>query len=113
MQPMTRTTGNCNEFIAVSTCSLLLLAAAAGPADAGCSFEPQGEGRVAAVIDARSFRLEDGREVLLAGIEPAQSEQTKNISALSAIVAGRELKLSGPDDTPDRYGRQPAFVFVG
>jgi hypothetical protein len=80
---------------------------------AGCSFEPQGDGRVTAVIDARSFRLADGREVILAGIESAGSQQTKNISALSAILAGREVTLSGPDDTPDRYGRQPAFVFVG
>jgi hypothetical protein len=33
---------------------------------AGCSFAPQREGRVAAVLDARGFRLEDGREVRLA-----------------------------------------------
>jgi endonuclease YncB( thermonuclease family) len=116
MQPMTRTTGNCNEFIALaSTCSLLLLAAAASPADAaGCSFEPQGEGRVAAIIDARSFRLEDGREVRLAGIEPVISEtaQANRTSALAAIVAGHEVTLSGEDDAPDRYGRQPALVFL-
>jgi hypothetical protein len=31
---------------------------------------------------------------------------------LSAIVTGREVTLHGPDDTPDRYGRQPAFVFL-
>jgi len=100
------------KFVIVAlTCSLV---AANGPAIAGgCAFEPQGEGRVAAVIDARSFRLEDGREVVLAGIEPAGSETSKNISALSAIVAGREVALSGQDDTPDRYGRQPAFVLVG
>src|SRR5882757_4851511 len=113
---MTRTTGNCNEFIALaSTCGLLLLAAAASPADAtGCSFEPQGEGRVAAVIDARSFRLEDGREVRLAGIEPVISEKTKanRTAALAAVVAGHDVRLSGEDDTPDRYGRQPAFVFL-
>jgi endonuclease YncB( thermonuclease family) len=116
MQPMTRTTGNCNEFIALAwTCSLLLLAAAASPADAaGCSFEPQGEGRVAAIIDARSFRLEDGREVRLAGIEPVISETatTNRTSALAAIVAGHEVTLSGEDDAPDRYGRQPALVFL-
>jgi hypothetical protein len=102
---------SCRKFVAVGfTCGIV----ANGPAvAAGCFFEPQGEGRVAAVIDPRSFRLEDGREVVLAGIEPSLSEQTKNISALSAIVAGREVTLSGPDDTPDRYGRQPAFVFVG
>ena len=30
---------------------------------APCWFQPQGEGRVAAIIDARSFRLGDGREI--------------------------------------------------
>jgi len=64
------------------------------------------------VIDARTFRLEDGREVRLAGVEPVASEKAKETSALSAIVAGREVMLRGEDDTPDRYGRQPAFVFI-
>ena len=87
--------------------------AASGPAIAGaCAFEPQGDGRVAAVIDARSFRLEDGREVVLAGIEPVAAERSKNISALSVMVAGRQVTLSGQDDTPDRYGREPAFAFL-
>jgi endonuclease YncB( thermonuclease family) len=93
------------------TCSLVV---ANGAAIAGaCAFEPQGDGRVAAIIDARSFRLDDGREVVLAGIEPVGAEKSKNISALSAIVAGREVSLSGQDDTPDRYGREPAFAFLG
>jgi endonuclease YncB( thermonuclease family) len=93
----------------------LLMGAAGGPAiAAGCSFEPQGEGRVIAVLDARSFRLQDGREVRLDGIEPAVGEKTSanRTSALSAILAGHEVTLRGQDDTPDRYGRQPAFVFV-
>jgi endonuclease YncB( thermonuclease family) len=76
----------------------------------GCNFEAQGEGRVAAVIDARSFRLDDGREVRLSGIEPA--DKAKGAAALSAILAGRDVTLRGGDDTPDRYGRQPAFVFL-
>jgi endonuclease YncB( thermonuclease family) len=114
MKPVRRTAGRCSRFVAaVSTCSLVLVAAAS-PADAaGCSFEPQGGGRVAAVIDARSFRLQDGREVRLAGIEPVAAETADRTSALSAIVTGREVTLSGEDDTPDRYGRQPAFVFLG
>jgi len=91
----------------------MLVVGAAGPADAaGCSFEAQGEGRVAEVLDARSFRLADGREVRLAGIEPVTGEKANRTSALAAIIAGRDVKLSGEDDTPDRYGRQPAFVFV-
>src|SRR4051794_34227796 len=81
---------------------------------AGCSFEPQGEGRVAAVIDARTFRLRDGREIRLAGIETLMSggAATNASPALSAIVAGRDVTLTGEDDTPDRYGRQPAFAFL-
>jgi endonuclease YncB( thermonuclease family) len=82
---------------------------------AECAFEAQGEGRVAAIIDARSFRLEDGREVRLAGIEPATSanKSAKNTAALAALTAGREVMLAGQDDAPDRYGRQSAFVFIG
>jgi endonuclease YncB( thermonuclease family) len=97
---------------AISLGAVVLIAAASHPANAaGCSFEPQGEGRVAAVIDARSFRLEDGREVRLDGIEPVATDKADRTSALSAIIAGRDVRLRGQDDTPDRYGRQPALVF--
>ena len=100
-------------FFAVVAALGLVPVAAVTPANAApCAFAPQGEGRVAAIIDARSFRLQDGREIRLAGIEPVSAEKSKDISALSAIVAGREVTLSGEDDTPDRYGRQPAFVFL-
>ncbi len=94
-------------------------AAAVGPAiAAGCAFEPQGEGRVATVIDARSFRLQDGREVRLAGIEPVSDGEAaigapaNRAPALATILTDRDVELRGEDDTPDRYGRQPAFVFL-
>jgi endonuclease YncB( thermonuclease family) len=114
MNPAIVMAARCGGFFArVLPLSLLLAALAAHPAiAAGCSFEPQGEGRVAAVIDARSFRLEDGREVRLAGIEPVATEQANRTAALAAIVKGRDVTLRGEDDTPDRYGRQPAFVFL-
>jgi endonuclease YncB( thermonuclease family) len=84
-----------------------------GPAHAaGCLFATQGEGRVAAVIDARSFRLDDGREIRLAGIEPAGTDKAKGAAALAAVIGGRDVTLRGEDDAPDRYGRQTAFVFV-
>jgi endonuclease YncB( thermonuclease family) len=104
----------CARRATSALCGLLLVAVAAKPAlAAGCLFEAQGEGRVAAVIDARSLRLEDGREVRLAGIEPVVSEKNTNrTAALSAIVAGQQVTLHGADDTPDRYGRQPAFVVL-
>src|ERR1700680_4099639 len=106
--------------------AMVLFASAAAPAyAAGCTFEPQGEGRVAAVIDPRSFRLQDGQEVRLAGIEPVSPEKPSSertlssekplanrATALDAILTGREVKLHGEDDSPDRYGRQPAFVYL-
>ena len=46
------------------TACALAIAACIGRAEAaGCNFEIQGEGRVTAVVDARSLRLDDGREV--------------------------------------------------
>ena len=91
---------------------MTLMAAADAAIAAGCAFAAQGEGRVAAVLDGRTFRLEDGREIRLVGIEPADGDRAKGAAALSAIVGGRDVTLQGEDDTPDRYGRQTAFVFV-
>jgi endonuclease YncB( thermonuclease family) len=88
--------------------------ASAGPASsAPCMFEPQGEGRVTSVTDIRSFRLEDGREIRLAGIEPAFPEKSsaERGRALATLLAGRNVRLHADDDTPDRYGRQHAFVW--
>jgi endonuclease YncB( thermonuclease family) len=87
---------------------------ASGPARAtGCSFEAQGEGRVANVVDARTLHLQDGRDISLAGIEPVtDSTKTDRTTALAALVAGQEVTLRGQDDAPDRYGREPAFVFL-
>jgi len=90
--------------------SLVLVAALNSARAAECAFEVQGEGRVTAVIDARSFRLEDGREVRLSGLESA--DKAKGTAALSALVIGRDVTLRGEDDAPDRYGRQPAFAFL-
>jgi endonuclease YncB( thermonuclease family) len=97
-------------FARMLPCSLIFIAAMNSARASGCAFEVQGEGRVSAVIDARSFRLDDGREVRLAGIEPA--DKAKGAALLSAVLIGRDVTLHGEDDTPDRYGRQPAFAFV-
>ena len=63
MRASTITTGfQCARPAKTALGAIVLFAAATGPAiAAGCAFEPQGEGRVAAIIDARSFRLDDGR----------------------------------------------------
>jgi len=107
---MTRMPSCYRRDIAVSV-AIVLLSGGVQARAAACSFESQGEGRVSAVIDARTFRLEDGREVRLTGIESAATDKAKGAAALSAIIAGRDVTLRGVDDAPDRYGRQPAFVF--
>jgi endonuclease YncB( thermonuclease family) len=76
---------------------------------AACAFEAQDEGRVAEIVDGRSLRLSDGREIRLAGIESVAAEDK---AALSALARDKDVSLHGPDDTPDRYGRQTAFVFL-
>jgi endonuclease YncB( thermonuclease family) len=76
----------------------------------GCNFETQGEGRVVAIVDARTLRLDDGRDVKLAGIEVL--DRAKAAAALSTLLVGRDVTLRGADDTPDRYGRQPAYAFL-
>jgi endonuclease YncB( thermonuclease family) len=76
---------------------------------APCQFENQGDGRVAAIVDARSVRLDDGREIRLTGIEPAATTK----QALASLLVGRDVTLRGNDDTPDRYGRQGALMFIG
>jgi endonuclease YncB( thermonuclease family) len=98
----------CDRTLTIAFCSIAFVSS--GAHAGSCNFEAQGEGRVAAVIDARSFRLDDGREIKLAGIEVP--DKTKAVAALSALLIGRDVTLRGGDDTPDRYGRQPAFVFL-
>jgi endonuclease YncB( thermonuclease family) len=104
--------------VAILLLAILLLFGRLSPIElaqaAGCAFAPQGEGRVVEIIDERSFRLADGREIRMAGIEPALPEaDAKSRSAgLSAILAGQDVTLRGVDDSPDRYGRQTAFVFL-
>jgi endonuclease YncB( thermonuclease family) len=92
------------EFLA----TVLLCATISEAAASACSFESQGEGRISAVIDARSFRMDDGREVRLAGVETV----TDSTAALASLVMGQQVTLHGETDAPDRYGRQPAFVFL-
>ena len=101
---------HCGGFSAIAAIGLILIAGTGAADAAACTYQDQGEGRVAAIIDARSFRLDDGREVRLAGIEVP--DKAKATAALSALVVGRDVTLHGADDTPDRYGRQPALVFV-
>ena len=90
------------------TIALLLIASHSAVATP-CQFEAQGEGHVVAVVDARSVRLDDGREIRLSGIETTATTK----QSLTSLLVGRDVTLRSADDTPDRYGRQSALVFVG
>jgi endonuclease YncB( thermonuclease family) len=101
----------------ITSASAILIAsfvviAASPKAQAACDLELQGEGRVSAIVDARTLRLDDGRDIRLAGIESAGQDESAAIASLRAVAQGREVTLHGTNDTPDRYGRQRAFVFV-
>lgn len=94
------------------TVSSLVMANAARADATDCTLEKRGDGRVVAAVDARSLRLDDGREIRLAGIARSGLDSTSGRAALAAIATGREVTLHGEDDSPDRYGRQAALVFV-
>jgi endonuclease YncB( thermonuclease family) len=93
---------------------LALIGSAASVHAEGCAFADLGEGHVAEIIDGRSFRLSDGREIRLTGIELAtpDARTAKGDSALARLVADQDVILQGEDDAPDRYGRQAAFVVL-
>lgn len=103
--------------------AVLLLGSGYDRAAAACNLPPLGQGHVAAVIDERTFRLDDGREIRLAGIEALSSlrETTPNagsatrpdIAVLTSLVGDRDVTLRGPAAKPDRYGRLVAFAYAG
>jgi len=79
-------------------------------------------GEVASIIDGRSFRLTDGREVRLAGIEPPAmtgADETGRVgragraakAALEELTLRREVALAS-SAAPDRYGRLVAYAFL-
>ncbi len=85
---------------------LLLLPA---NAQAECRLPDGGTARAVAAPDGRSLLLEDGREILLAGIEAAWPAAQPE---LLRRVTGRDLQLKALSGQPDRYGRLAAFVTV-
>jgi endonuclease YncB( thermonuclease family) len=103
-----------SEFTGCAGCIVTLAAAllCCSPA-LGCNLPAQGEGRVSAILDGRTLRLDDGREVRLAGIEllTSASERRRAADALTALLDGASVTLHGNSDAPDRYGRQSALVY--
>ncbi len=77
-----------------------------------CPFEVLGEGRVSSIVDARTIRLDDGRDIRLDGIEVANDsiEPAADVATLTRLLLGHVVTLRGENDAPDRYGRQRALV---
>ena len=81
-------------------------------AQAACDSPLLGTGQVSAILDARTLRLDDGREVRLSGIEIPTFAEPAGIAWLRDYALRQAINLHGNDEAPDRYGRQHAFVFL-
>jgi endonuclease YncB( thermonuclease family) len=107
--------------------SVIAMAATAAPAESrmtsACRFEFAGTGMVRAVVDGRSFALDDGREVRLAAIEvpflTRTGEDEASVApgaaaraALEGLLANQVIELRSAAAAADRYGRMLAFVYV-
>jgi endonuclease YncB( thermonuclease family) len=90
---------------------------------AGCGGEFLAEGTAARILDGRTFALEDGREIRLAGVEvpPLAESQEKHTApggaaardTLTALLSGIPVTLKQADvQKTDRYGRLVAYAFV-
>ncbi len=77
------------------------------------------EAQAAEVPDARSVRLDDGRVLRVAGLEPfslldakAEASEAKLKARLAALAVGA-LQVQIVSEKPDRYGRLSAMIAVG
>src|SRR5437016_3807263 len=98
------------------------MAGAGAEGNAACRFAEVSTGKVRAVTDGRSFVLDDGREIRLAGIEvpflsassetgPRADAGRRARAALESMVAGRDVELR-QIGAADRYGRTIAQAYV-
>ena len=95
----------------------ILLVAGQSAFASPCQFESQSEGRVTA-IDARSLRLDDGREIRLTGIEPTAT--TKQALTSWDQLCTRALKgrchaywPHGPEEWQALQATVLRMLFVG
>jgi endonuclease YncB( thermonuclease family) len=95
--------------------AIFAAAVSCAPVHAACNFDVLKQGHVAAIIDARTFRLADGQQVRLAGIEllgATTAGSPPDRTALTQLLLDHEVTLRGPNPKPDRYGRLVALVFA-
>ncbi len=101
----------------MSGMAALVIFAAATAVQAGSCDMPAGEARVAAVLDDFDLALDDGRELRLAGIDPARATPSRPgfgeelRQTLAAWLSGQPVRVA-PLAAPDRWDRVPALVWV-
>lgn len=91
-------------------CTALVAGEAKAENHAACVSATLGTFDIGAMVDARTFRLQDGREVLLAGIEVPAATSTR--AMLGKLLAGGKIVLKQAEPGSDRYGRLLAQAFV-
>jgi endonuclease YncB( thermonuclease family) len=81
-----------------------------------CGLMPLPAGQVRDVIDGRTLRLQDGREIRLAAIDVPPIESPRGREAqlfLAALLPGQTISLKAVETgAHDRYGRLIAYVFT-
>lgn len=97
----------------VFCCAVSVAFAAKADDRSACFSKTLGSFPIASVADGRSFKLGDGREILLAGIEvPAGADEAAAKAALERLIAGKNVVLKQAEPAGDRYGRLLAQAFV-
>ena len=85
-----------------------LTTGAAQGAESACRLEPLGSGMVVSVVDGRSFLLDDGREVRLAGLQiPALARPGDKDD-----IAGRAAKAAHAQCAPARMAKSRSWKYL-
>jgi endonuclease YncB( thermonuclease family) len=99
------------------------VAAAESARDIACGLEAGPERAVAAVLDATTLRLDDGKEVRLAGVLAPRGEDVgappdawqparEALSAATTLLVGATVALAFSGRREDRWGQVLAHLFV-
>ena len=88
-------------------------AVAADNLEAVLALAPSKPVSVGEVVDAKTLRLGDGREVRLAGIRTPNGQGNVAVeTALRTLIAGQTVRAYGASETADRHGRIAAHVVL-
>jgi endonuclease YncB( thermonuclease family) len=107
--------GGWAPLVVVTVLSSVTSSASAQDMHARCGTDAIEHGRVARVVDGRSFVMEDGREIRLASLEVPFVTESAGIAsrtALATLVHGETLTLRPAAADADRYGRTAAYAYT-